>query len=238
MPIANRTNIEPRPASEKNGVRERIIATAADLFVRRGYTAVSFLQIARELGIAHSGIHYYFKTKDVLAERVLATYCHDTLEFYRDVWCGNDTSLTEKCLRVRDWIYQRYMKYNPGGQGGKVWGLLTRFSIESDLMPSSIKIMIKETESQIQKLVQDGVEISRGRGDICPDAPVSEIAIHLATVLQASTQVTRYAGSFQRLDDWLRWTCETIELSYGQNRQPVAWRPPPDILGKLAHGDG
>lgn len=206
------------------------------MFVRLGYNGVSFLAIGKEVGIGHSAIHYYFRTKEDLAEYVLANYCQDTLEHYRTVWKDEALGLTDKCLAIRDWIYRRYVKYNPGGRGGKVWGLLTRFSIDADQLSPNIKILIRETEGQIEALVREGVEIAVRKGELRADAPVHEISIQIATLLQLSMQLTRYAGSFQRFDDLLRWTCRVVQQSYGEPHVTSDWRPP-DFLMLLGEGE-
>jgi AcrR family transcriptional regulator len=223
--------------TEKRGGRARgadmralIVQTASDMFVRRGYKGVSFLLIGKELGISHSNIHYYFKTKDALAEVVLNSYCTQTTEFYGAVWRDGHTTLVDKCLATRDWIYQRYITYNPAGHGGKVWGLLTRFSIDADLLPPGIKTRIKETEGQIETLVREGVSIALRNGELEPGAPGYEIGVQISTLMQLSMQVTRYSGSFQRFDDLLRWTCDAISRAYGVLRTSAVWRAPSAAL--------
>jgi AcrR family transcriptional regulator len=206
--------------------RTLIVETASDMFVRRGYNGVSFLLIGKSLGISHSNVHYYFKTKDALAEVVLTDYCTQTIDLYADVWRDAETTLVEKCLATRDWIYQRYITYNPAGHGGKVWGLLTRFSIDADLLPPGIKTRIKDTESQIESLVREGVSIALRTGELEAGAPGYEIGVQISTLMQLSMQVTRYSGSFQRFDDLLRWTCDAISRAYGARHTPAVWRSP------------
>jgi TetR/AcrR family transcriptional repressor of nem operon len=58
----------PKPARD---LQVRIEEVGIRLFITHGYNGTSYLDIARELGISHSNIHYYYRTKAVLAEAVL-----------------------------------------------------------------------------------------------------------------------------------------------------------------------
>ncbi len=53
-------------------MRERILDTAARLFVERGYASTSVRDIAAELGIANPSLYYHFSSKADLLAHVLA----------------------------------------------------------------------------------------------------------------------------------------------------------------------
>ncbi len=52
--------------------RDRILGTALDLFGMRGVDAVSLDEIARTVGVRKQTVLYWFESKDVLVEEVLA----------------------------------------------------------------------------------------------------------------------------------------------------------------------
>ena len=208
----------------------RIRDVATDLFVRRGYNGVSYLDIARHLDITHSNIHYYYKTKSILAEACLAEYANATLTFYDAIWTNPASELLQKFVETRDWAYLRYLRYNPSGKGASHWGLLDRFASDSDALSSELKRMIRETARRLDTCIDRGVQIAIDT-ELRHDTPRADLVLQISTVLYSSRQVTRYRGSFERLDDLMRSTFDTIYLAYGRppsNRRSWPVMAPPD----------
>ena len=48
---------------ENNNMERRIIEAAKLVFVRKGYEATTMVDIAAEVGINLTALHYYFRTK-------------------------------------------------------------------------------------------------------------------------------------------------------------------------------
>lgn len=48
------------------GTREKILATAKDLFANRGFKSTSMTDIAMHVGITKAGLYYFFKNKESL----------------------------------------------------------------------------------------------------------------------------------------------------------------------------
>ena len=57
-------------ASENNHLEQRIIKTAQQLFIEKGFTETSMSDIAQAVGINRPTLHYYFRTKDKMFEAV------------------------------------------------------------------------------------------------------------------------------------------------------------------------
>ena len=207
----------------------RIRDVASDLFVCHGYNGVSYLDIARHLDITHSNVHYYYKTKHVLAEACLAEYTRATLTFYDATWTNPGSQLLQKFVETRDWAYSRYLRYNPAGKGAAHWGLLDRFASDSNALSPELKRMIRETARRLDACIDRGVQIAI-ETELLQDTPRSDLVLHISTVLYSSRQVTRYRGNFERLDDLMRSTSELIHLAYGRHpssrRSWPAVRPP------------
>jgi len=201
-------------------LQSRIEATAARLFITHGYNGVSYLDIARELGISHSNIHYYFRTKPVLANAVLTSVARETLAAMEGVWAARDTSLFDKFVAMRGWAHMQYLQFNPGGKGGRLWGLLARFSMDADSLSDEMRRLIRATLRRIEEHIATGIRETVDSGELRAGAPVDGITLQIASLISATGQVTRFAASFDRLDDLLRWTYQGIVLAYGVPGQP------------------
>jgi TetR/AcrR family transcriptional regulator len=59
-----------RPASRDEPTEQRILEAAARVFLRRGTAGARMQEIAAEAGVNHALLHYYYRTKDRLAESV------------------------------------------------------------------------------------------------------------------------------------------------------------------------
>lgn len=58
-----------------NGVRQRILATAKDLFVHQGYKKTTIRQIVEESGVLTGSIYYFFKNKeDIFQSLVMSLF--------------------------------------------------------------------------------------------------------------------------------------------------------------------
>lgn len=64
---------EIRPVTQTD-TKTRILDSAERLFQTRGYNAISYADIANELGIKKASIHYYFPTKADLGSAVVERY--------------------------------------------------------------------------------------------------------------------------------------------------------------------
>src|SRR5580700_11204964 len=62
---------KPRDTSQPD-TRQRILAIAADLFARQGYTGTSIADIARELGTTTAALYYHFPSKQAILVGLLA----------------------------------------------------------------------------------------------------------------------------------------------------------------------
>ena len=60
--------------TDRSPTAARILDVAERLFQRRGYNAVSYADLAAELGLTTAAIHYHFPSKDDLGQAVVARY--------------------------------------------------------------------------------------------------------------------------------------------------------------------
>ncbi|MDX1737882.1 MAG: TetR/AcrR family transcriptional regulator [Alphaproteobacteria bacterium] len=66
--------------------RENTIIALAESMIRKGgYNAFSFREIAKEIGIKSSSVHYHFPTKEDLGARVAASYTQRFMDQLGDI---------------------------------------------------------------------------------------------------------------------------------------------------------
>lgn len=211
---------------------EQIEIIATELFIRNGYHGVSYLGIGKELGITHSNVHYYYRTKAALAEAVLKRVAKETLEATESIWRDNGTSLTEKFVRMRDWTFSSYLRFNPGVKGGRPWGLLSRFSMEADALTPEMRQTIRSTLHRLEDGIRAAVQQAVTRQELAAVAPVEGITLQISSVMYLTGQLTRHASGFARLDELLMWTLTGLLKAYGGTALSAAvW---PAIAGSAA----
>lgn len=204
-------------------VSERIEQVATRLFILHGYNGVSYLDIAREMGVTHSSIHYYYRSKAMLAEAVLRRVAEATLHSMKRIWVEPATGLFDKFVGTRDWIYSQYLLSNPQGSGGQPWGLLSRFTADAEALTPPMRRVIRNSVDKLEEHIAAGVELEARRGALVADAPQEGIALQIGSLLTIAAQITRHASGFGRLDALMRWTHEAIERAYGVEPEARPW---------------
>ncbi|MDL2277272.1 TetR/AcrR family transcriptional regulator [Parabacteroides sp. OttesenSCG-928-G07] len=64
---------------DMNDMEGRILEAAKRVFVRKGYEQTSMSDIANEVGISRTALHYYFRTKQMLFEAIFGQLLHTLL---------------------------------------------------------------------------------------------------------------------------------------------------------------
>lgn len=205
---------------------EQIELVATELFIRNGYHGVSYLGIGKELGITHSNVHYYYRTKAALAEAVLRRVARETLVATDAIWTDSATSLMEKFVRMRDWTFQSYLRFNPNGKGGRPWGLLSRFSMEADALTTDMRQTIRTTLRKLEDEIRVAVQMAVVSGEFAKNTPVEGVTLQISSVMYLTGQLTRQASGFSRLDELLMWTIAGLIKAYGvPANRALRWPP-------------
>ncbi|MFM0477054.1 TetR/AcrR family transcriptional regulator [Paraburkholderia strydomiana] len=65
--------------------KQRILATARLIVQARGYNALSFREIAKEVGIKSAGVHHHFPTKGDLGAALARQYTEEAVKLLHDL---------------------------------------------------------------------------------------------------------------------------------------------------------
>jgi TetR/AcrR family transcriptional regulator len=93
------TQHEPRRADHNGDTEGRILDAAHAVFVRHGTAGARMQDIAKEAGVNQALLHYYFRTKDRLAEAVFRRTAGQLFPQVIQVM-ASDASLEEKIVKV------------------------------------------------------------------------------------------------------------------------------------------
>ena len=72
-------------AREQPARRERILASAAALFARKGVAATTVREIADEVGILSGSLYHHFESKEAIVDEVVSSYLEDLRNRYKTV---------------------------------------------------------------------------------------------------------------------------------------------------------
>lgn len=86
---------------DKTDMESRIIEAAKVVFVRKGYEATKMGDIAAEVGISRTAMHYYFRTKEILFEAIFEQLMGSLLPNIKAIMDEEGTIL-EKLPKVID----------------------------------------------------------------------------------------------------------------------------------------
>lgn len=204
-------------------MRDRIKRVATQQFIMFGYRGVSYLDLAKQLKITHSNIHYYFNTKADLAAAVLDDFAVETLDDNRAIWTDRGTTLREKFILARDRYYRMYLRFNPKGTGYAPWALLSRLSTDTDILTSDMKWRIKTTLQELDAQIREGLQIAVDNGELADDTPLDGLTVQVASITYLASQSTKFDAGFQRFDTLLKITSDCIAAAYGTDKNVKAW---------------
>jgi AcrR family transcriptional regulator len=69
--------------------RERILASAAALFARKGVAATTVREIADEAGILSGSLYHHFESKEAMVDEIVSSYLGDLRNRYKAVLAGD-----------------------------------------------------------------------------------------------------------------------------------------------------
>ena len=96
--VARRRAVRP---THDERTEQRILEAAHAVFVRRGTAGARMQEIAQEAAVNQALLHYYFRSKERLAEAVFRRAAGELLPRVIDV-LGSDAAIEEKVARVVD----------------------------------------------------------------------------------------------------------------------------------------
>jgi len=116
-------------------MREAIMAAARTTVQRDGYNALSFRDLASEVGIKSASVHYHFPTKPDLAEALANRYCEDMTTFLEEV--SQNAKTTEAALETYVALFRS------GLDGTNRMCVIGMMSAEVNALPPSVTVQLE-----------------------------------------------------------------------------------------------
>jgi AcrR family transcriptional regulator len=217
----NEASDQPVADETRGSMRDEIKRVAARMLTLRGYRGVSYGEIASELEITTTNIHYHFGPKARLVATVLADYIEQVGGRFRGVWHAPKTSLAQKVEDTVAFNREAYTRLNPLGNEGNSWSLITRLSAEGEALDDVMRERIVAFRRDIQASAAMGVEASVRNGELRAGTPCKEVGRMLASCFLYAVHISRDSGGFRGLSQHYAMQLDLIERSWGASSMAV-----------------
>jgi len=96
----------------QNNKEQAILAAAKEEFLDKGYDSARTTSIARNAGVTHAMLHYYFKTKEQLFERIFHETMGMLVEGILEVYAHTEKPFKQRMAEALD-IHYEVIRQNP-----------------------------------------------------------------------------------------------------------------------------
>ena len=146
---------------EQHNTEELILLSAEKEFLEKGYSGAKTTAIAEAAGVTHAMLHYYFRTKDKLFEKIIADKMARLGEILFGVLSNRDLSLREN-IELGVTSHFDFLAANPS---------LPRFIFNElycnpqrlETMKNSILAMASQTIDNLQQVIDENAALGRCR---------------------------------------------------------------------------
>lgn len=179
---------------EKGETVQRILDVATELIQTRGYSAISYNDIAERLGIRKASIHYYFPGKADLGKVVIERY-RDAFQVVLDAILADPEINTTEALR-------RYCEpFRLVAHTQDRVCLCAALAGEILAMPEEVQVEVEAFFTTHQSWIEAILSRGLARGDIVLRAPAATTARMIFSALQGAVLVCRAIHDTAQLDD-------------------------------------
>lgn len=202
-------------ASGQNSMRDEIKRAATRMLTLRGYRGVSYGDIAHELGITTTNIHYHFGPKARLVATVMNEYIDQLGGRFRQIWTAPATTLAAKVDACVAFNCEAFTRLNPLGNEGNSWSLITRLSAEGEALDEPMRERITAFRRDIHASAIIGMEHAVTNGELRADAPCPQLGRLMASCFLYAVHIARDSGGFHGLAQHYAAQLDLIERSWG-----------------------
>lgn len=205
----------PEATRRKSGeTRAQLLEMARQLFIRRGIDAVSYGDIAKEVGSTRANLHYHFGNKSELVKEVFAETFKEVRAGLEDIWLRPGLSLDERIdLQFGD-ARARFEEFNEPGGERTPWSLSSRVRFDFSSVDREVVEGIGEMSRYFEECVTHAVRLALGSGEFRADTPVKDVVLMITPLWYFGSPITQFSG-INRLKSHYEATKRTIRTAYG-----------------------
>jgi AcrR family transcriptional regulator len=206
-----------RKPPKGNGLntRAKIKAVATKLLITHGVRGFSYAHIAKRLHITTTNVHHHVGNKQSLVEVVVREYVADASLRHKEIWTDPALSLTEKIQRFVAFNFERYKKFNVGTREGRPWSLIGRLRLDTESLSANSVRHLASFGSDLQAYIHVAVTQARESGELSKDAPINDIGLLLANMVNSTAIMTQVAGNFLVVREVFESVTRVIMSGYG-----------------------
>ena len=151
--------------TEKQNIEQTILEAAERLFLAQGFMKTTTAQIAREAGCNSAMVHYYYRTKEQLFERIYGEKVGLVIENLSSV-SGSQGTLEERIGRLID-VYFDFLSRNP-----RLPAFLLYEARQSSTVSEHINNRLREALQSIVAPIDKDLQAAIAEGRIRPIAAI------------------------------------------------------------------
>lgn len=189
----------------KQNTAQQILDVAQSMVRHRGYSAFSYADIAKEVGIRKASIHYHFPGKEDLVKELVIRY--------RDTLVRKCQAIAQQAITPQEQLQQFVSLYRDGLADNQIClcGMLTAdFVVLNPEIQAELSTFFAVTESWLAQLLQRGCEAQAWQ---CTQSFEME-AKSIVAMLQGAQLLSRVANDSEVTFD--RVTEEFLKDKLGQ----------------------
>lgn len=148
----------PQNSNHRNHTEDRILQAAEAEFLAKGYAGARTTAIAEAAGVTHAMLHYYFRTKDKLFERIL----DEKIQLVRDIMLFGmgdpGKPLAERVVATVERHFD-FLAANPSlprFMVNEVFGIPERMSLVAEQMRLHVPLLLAALQYEIDALADSG----------------------------------------------------------------------------------
>lgn len=194
--------------TEKQNIEQTILEAAERLFLAQGFMKTTTAQIAREAGCNSAMVHYYYRTKEQLFERIYGEKVGLVIENLSSV-SGSQGTLEERIDRLID-VYFDFLSRNP-----KLPAFLLYEARQSSAVSEHINNRLRDALQSIVAPIDKDLQAAIAEGRIRPIAAIDLFMTVLTLCIGSFLIVPVFRDVWDLTDaqfaDLMRRRCEEIK---------------------------